>query len=58
MYKQWGNIMTKETKIMIRVKEEDKRLIEKNAEKFGFASVSEYLRYLGKNCEEVKIKIK
>jgi len=48
----------KDLKIMIRINEEDKKLIEENAKKFGFVSVSEYLRYIGKNCKEVKVEIK
>jgi hypothetical protein len=47
----------KECNIMIRVKEQDKIIIENNAKKFGFNSTSEYLRYLGKNCKEINIKI-
>ena len=48
----------KDLKIMIRINEEDKKLIEENSKKFGFVSVSEYLRYIGKNCKEVKVEIK
>lgn len=44
--------------IQIRLSAEDKELIEKKAKEFGFVSISEYLRYLGKNCQEIGIKIK
>lgn len=50
--------MKKDLKIIIRINEEDKTLIESNSKKFGFVSVSEYLRYIGKNCKEVKVEIK
>lgn len=48
---------TKDNEVRIRLTSEDKNLIETNAKNFGFVSVSEYLRYIGKNCKEIKIKI-
>jgi hypothetical protein len=44
--------------ILFRLTVEDKELIERKAKEFGFVSISEYLRYLGKNCKEINIKIK
>ena len=52
------NKTNQDTSIQFRLSVEDKELIEKKAKAFGFASISEYLRYLGKNCQEVNIKIK
>jgi hypothetical protein len=49
---------TKDNEIRIRLTSEDKLSIEDNAKKFGFVSVSEYLRYIGKNCKDVKVEIK
>lgn len=49
---------TKDNEIRMRLTSEDKEIIEENSRKFGFVSVSEYLRYIGKNCIEVNIKIK
>lgn len=43
--------------IQLRLSIEEKELIEKKAKEFGFASISEYLRYLGKNCQEINIVI-
>jgi uncharacterized protein (DUF1778 family) len=48
---------TKDNEVRIRLTSEDKKLVEDNAKKFGFVSVSEYLRYIGKNCKEVKVEI-
>jgi hypothetical protein len=49
---------TKDNEIRIRLTSEDKELIEAQSKKFGFVSISEYLRYIGKNCTDVKIKFK
>ena len=50
--------MMKQDLIQIRIDKEDKELIQANAKKFGFNSISEYLRYVGKNCQEIKISVK
>ena len=47
---------TKNNEIRIRLTTEDKELIENNSRKFGFVSISEYLRYIGKNMKEIIIK--
>lgn len=47
----------KQETIQIRVSEEEKIEIEKKAKEFGFASVSEYLRYVGKMCKEVVVRV-
>lgn len=48
----------KQETIQIRVSEEEKLEIERKAKEFGFASVSEYLRYVGKMCKEIVITVK
>jgi len=52
------NKTNQDTSIQFRLSVEDKELIEKKAKEFGFVSISEYLRYLGKNCRKIGIKIK
>jgi hypothetical protein len=47
---------TKDNEIRIRLTSEDKELIENNSKKFGFVSISEYLRYIGKNTKEINIR--
>jgi hypothetical protein len=47
---------TKDNEIRIRLTSEDKKTIEENSKKFGFLTVSEYLRYVGKNIKEIIIK--
>lgn len=47
----------KQESIQLRVTKEEKNEIEKKAKEFGFVSVSEYLRYVGKNCKEVVVVI-
>lgn len=39
--------MSKEKQIHIRITEEEKEKIEKNANRLGFRQVSEYLRFIG-----------
>ena len=46
---------TKDNEIRIRLTSEDKELIENNSKNFGFFSISEYLRYIGKNIKEINI---
>lgn len=41
--------------LMIRVTNEGKKKIIENSKKFGFFSVSEYLRYVGINTKDIKI---
>lgn len=43
--------------LMVRVSEEEKSKIESKTKNFGFVSLSEYLHYLGLNCESVEIKL-
>lgn len=47
---------TKDNEIRIRLTSEDKQKIEENSKKFGFLSISDYLRYVGKNIKEIIIK--
>ena len=47
----------KQKLIQVRATEEEKKEIENKAKEFGFTTVSEYLRYIGRNCKEIKIKI-
>jgi len=47
----------KQEVIQIRVSKKEKTEIEKKAKEFGFSSISEYLRYVGKMCEEVVVKV-
>lgn len=48
---------TKDSEIRIRITKIDKDIIEENSEKFGFCSVSDYLRYIGKNVKGIIIKV-
>lgn len=49
--------MTKEKRLPIRLTDEEKNIIQENAKKNGFRSVSEYLRFLGMNTiVEIKQK--
>ena len=45
--------MKKGENIRIRVTEEEKTLLENKARDFGFSGISEYLRFVGRNCKEI-----
>jgi hypothetical protein len=47
----------KQEVIQIRVSKKEKTEIEKKAKEFGFSSISEYLRYVGKMCKEVVVRV-
>lgn len=50
--------MNKIQSIRIRVDDSEKSLLEKKAKEFGFTCLSEYLRFIGRNCESISVKIK
>jgi hypothetical protein len=47
----------KQEVIQIRVSKKEKTEIERKSKELGFSSISEYLRYVGKMCEEVVVKV-
>jgi hypothetical protein len=49
--------MNKTKGIRIRLDEEEKELLEKKSKEFGFAGVSEYLRFIGRNCKHINIEV-
>lgn len=50
--------MNKFKNIIIRVTESEKQKIEQNYKKFGFHSLSEYLRFVGINTKNIKVDTK
>jgi len=48
--------MKKIENLRIRLTEIEKQVLEKKAKDFNFASLSEYLRFIGLNCKEIQIK--
>ena len=49
--------MNKTKGIRIRLDEDEKELLEKKSKEFGFAGVSEYLRFIGRNCKHINIEV-
>ncbi|MFA5071042.1 MAG: hypothetical protein WC511_01575 [Candidatus Pacearchaeota archaeon] len=49
--------MKKENNIRIRINAEEKEILENKAKEFGFDSLSNYLRFVGKNCKIIKVEI-
>ena len=50
--------MNQRNNLHIRLNDEEKKKIEENSKKFGFHTMSEYVRFIALNVKEVDIKIK
>jgi hypothetical protein len=50
--------MSQVNDLHIRLTAEEKQKIDENAKRFGFHTVSEFVRYIAINIKEIKIKIK
>jgi len=48
--------MTRTNDICLRLNKEENEKIKENSKKFGFHSVSEYMRFVGTNTKEINIK--
>ena len=48
---------SKDQNIRIRVDKEEKQILEDKAREFGFVGLSEYLRFVGRNCKTIEIKV-
>lgn len=48
--------MSQVNDLHIRLTSEEKQKIDENSVKFGFHTVSEYVRYIAINIKEIKIK--
>jgi len=50
--------MNHKNNLHIRLNDEEKKKIEENTIKFGFHSMSEFVRYIALNIKEIDIKVK
>jgi len=48
--------MAQKHDLIVRLNEEESKKIKENAKKFGFHTVSEFIRYVGTNIKEVSLK--
>ena len=49
--------MNKIHSIRIRVDDDEKKLLERKSKEFGFDCLSEYLRFIGRNCNSIETRI-
>ena len=49
--------MSQKYDLCIRLNEEENKKIKENTKKFGFHTVSEFIRYIGTNIKEINIKL-
>lgn len=49
--------MSQKNDLHIRLTEEEKNKIEENSKKFGFHTVSEFVRYIAINIKDIVIKV-
>lgn len=50
-------IKKQDATIQLRLSIEEKELIERKAKEFKFTSISEYLRFVGKYCQEINVNL-
>ena len=50
--------MSQKNDLHVRLNENEKKAIEENSKKFGFHTVSEYVRFIALNVKDIIIKIK
>ena len=50
--------MSKKNDLHIRLNEQEKQKIDENSKKFGFHTISEYVRFIALNVKEIDIKTK
>jgi len=49
--------MSKTDMLHIRITKEEKKLLEEKTKSWNFRSISEFLRFVGLNCKNIKMEI-